>query len=284
MNQNELYHYGIKGQKWGIRRFQEEDGSLTPAGKKRYDDGPVKDKTHNNEDIDQQKKSILNKRNIAIGAAAVGVALAAIGGVYIYKKNQLDLRSGAQELIFGKKIDLKSLSDKDTTLNAGQKLQRISSRSFEDYVKNGSQIYASFDKKDNAVYLRDMPKNIKQWSTKGIVEGDTAYKHTLVTTKEIKIASPLKMAKAYMEASGKTEVDQGYYTKFMTELVDRDKPETKKFFDVITKMGCNAIIDPNDAGHYTRKPIILLDALNTIKSVDVKEVTSIQQFLSVLLS
>ena len=33
---NELYHFGIKGQKWGIRRYQNDDGSLTPAGKARY--------------------------------------------------------------------------------------------------------------------------------------------------------------------------------------------------------------------------------------------------------
>ena len=32
---SELYHYGIKGQKWGIRRYQNADGSLTPKGKKR---------------------------------------------------------------------------------------------------------------------------------------------------------------------------------------------------------------------------------------------------------
>lgn len=32
----ELYHYGVKGQKWGVRRYQYTDGSLTPAGKKRY--------------------------------------------------------------------------------------------------------------------------------------------------------------------------------------------------------------------------------------------------------
>ena len=31
----ELYHHGIKGMRWGIRRFQNEDGSLTPAGKRR---------------------------------------------------------------------------------------------------------------------------------------------------------------------------------------------------------------------------------------------------------
>ena len=31
-----LSHHGIKGQKWGVRRFQNEDGTLTPEGEKRY--------------------------------------------------------------------------------------------------------------------------------------------------------------------------------------------------------------------------------------------------------
>ena len=30
-----LYHHGVKGMKWGIRRYQNKDGSLTPAGKQR---------------------------------------------------------------------------------------------------------------------------------------------------------------------------------------------------------------------------------------------------------
>ena len=36
MNNAELYHHGVKGQRWGIRRYQNKDGSLTAYGKKRY--------------------------------------------------------------------------------------------------------------------------------------------------------------------------------------------------------------------------------------------------------
>ena len=35
IRESDLTHHGIKGQKWGIRRFQNEDGSLTPAGRRR---------------------------------------------------------------------------------------------------------------------------------------------------------------------------------------------------------------------------------------------------------
>lgn len=36
MSNTELYHHGVKGQRWGIRRYQNKDGSLTAYGKKRY--------------------------------------------------------------------------------------------------------------------------------------------------------------------------------------------------------------------------------------------------------
>lgn len=35
-NTNELCHHGVKGQKWGVRRYKNSDGTLTAAGKKKY--------------------------------------------------------------------------------------------------------------------------------------------------------------------------------------------------------------------------------------------------------
>lgn len=68
-----LQHHGIKGMKWGVRRFQNEDGSLTNAGQIRYSD---------DEGAADRKKSAVKK--VAIGTAAVaGVVLAA----YLVKKH-----------------------------------------------------------------------------------------------------------------------------------------------------------------------------------------------------
>lgn len=41
--QEELFHHGIIGQKWGVRRFQEKDGSYTQAGRERYGYGPARE-------------------------------------------------------------------------------------------------------------------------------------------------------------------------------------------------------------------------------------------------
>ena len=47
---NYLVHYGIKGMRWGVRRFQNEDGSLTRAGKRRLANEIYKKKTKKADD------------------------------------------------------------------------------------------------------------------------------------------------------------------------------------------------------------------------------------------
>ena len=56
MYESELYHVGIKGMKWGIRRYQNKDGTLTKAGKRRYDKEMAK--------IKEEQKIVNNKKRI----------------------------------------------------------------------------------------------------------------------------------------------------------------------------------------------------------------------------
>lgn len=64
----DLQHHGIKGQKWGIRRFQNRDGSLTSAGKRRERENS------SNEQNNAHKRSINGKTvaKAAIGTLAAG--------------------------------------------------------------------------------------------------------------------------------------------------------------------------------------------------------------------
>ena len=53
-----LIHYGILGMKWGVRRYQNKDGSLTSAGKKRYgNNDDIKDSPQKNTE-EPKKKSV----------------------------------------------------------------------------------------------------------------------------------------------------------------------------------------------------------------------------------
>lgn len=56
-NYNEMYHHGVKGQRWGIRRYQNKDGTMTAYGKKRYAKEMAK--------LETEKKILKNKQKTA---------------------------------------------------------------------------------------------------------------------------------------------------------------------------------------------------------------------------
>lgn len=57
-----LVHHGIAGQKWGIRRFQNEDGTLTEEGKRRYNESPESE-TWKKSDAEHLSDEELRRRN-----------------------------------------------------------------------------------------------------------------------------------------------------------------------------------------------------------------------------
>lgn len=275
----ELQHHGIKGQKWGVRRYQNKDGTLTPAGKDRYNDT---DSDIQQETPEERKKRI--RRNVMIGAAAVTVALGVMGYMR-YKKNSTKNTRQAMEIIAGKKIDPNSLSDVDKVIKRGTKMQRISSKPFESYVKDGETIYTSYLKSDNKIYMKDMPKNIEQWRSSGIIkdEGKEVYKHVLTMNKDVKVASPKKVAEAYRTATNSKDIQHHKYMNFITGLSDRDNETNKKFINILKDMGYNAIIDENDAGHYTKSPLILLNPSGDVLNSSSKKISKLASIINVIL-
>ena len=303
MAQYELSHHGIKGQKWGIRRFQKKDGTLTPAGKKRYDDTPStgeKKKSKHRLNLEEKYKAKGMNQAQAEEAAARRIKTEKIIGVTAGVTV-----AAASAYVISKNVRERS----DKIIKSGTTLQRISRDPTESLDR---PFYTAYKQGDAAKYKGLYGNQITRW-------GGEAHQMKLKADADVKVVSRKKAADVFADlykndpefkdafsksndfmrendpspirkkvkdiAAGKMtdkQLKRQGYDAFNIGLVNHDEngnKAAKKFYDKLKSMGYDAVEDINDkkySGYNAKNPVIVFNKKNKISVSEVKKMTDAQ--------
>ena len=291
---NELYHHGVKGQKWGVRRYQYADGTLTPAGQKRYgNNSNTVSYTMNSkvkEIVNTARTQVTGKQYVD-GYLKEGTSFARIqtnkefekfAFYATYKKSDTDKYMG----LFGK--NLSSRAEKEAKLaeeksNAtgdiidikNAKALRERSDSMKVYqLKLNSTKKLKVPSDENAAHITANLLKEKKFKDNVIASIQDSKEKMKRPQQQIlfkQAQNALNKDPNKMTKSEKIAV----YKALNLSLVNHNKQEIaaqNRFYSELKKKGYNALLDYNDkeySSYHAKRPMIVFD----VDSVKLQSVT-----------
>ena len=295
----ELYHYGIKGQKWGIRRFQKKDGTLTSEGKKRYsDESTTKSKSttaSSHKKIKVTHRDVLEKKYRDSGMSPEEAKAAADKRIKVEKAVAITagLTVAACAAYYAKNKYAETYCDQ--VLKAGTTFHNLDSTA---NPRPGEHLYVNYRQND-VNYFRG------HFAVGKMRKTGQVFNHTLTANEDIKIPSLNTRKNVFKQlydndeqfraafnehrgfAKGKNSANFTYKNMWKY-FGDKNTPEFNeakhKYFEALRQKGYEAIVDEWDTSKGVFRsdaPLILLNTSSkSFGDMSIKELTDRDILLS----